>query len=30
MLLTAPVEQGKPAAQTPITVVLNWQTDLKK
>jgi len=30
LLLTTAIEQGTPAAQVPITVVLNWQADLKK
>ncbi len=30
LLLTTPLAADKPATQTPITVVLNWQADLKK
>ena len=30
LLLTTPIDQGTAAAQTPITVVLNWQADLKR
>jgi len=30
LLLTTQLDQRKPEEQTPITVVLNWQADLKK
>jgi hypothetical protein len=29
-LITTPLEQSSAQTQTPITVVLNWQADLKK